>query len=78
MKLNIGEFTVDVKAKHTTFSERNNLMDTINFLNKASIAFAKAAAEYNSKGYIALSEDFDKMGNDIYAALKAAGAYKDI
>ena len=78
MKLNIGEFTVEVKAKNTAFSERNNLMDTISFLNKASIAFAKAAENYKVKGYNAISEDFEKMGDDIYAALKAAGAYKDL
>lgn len=78
MKLNIGNYTVEVKAKNTTFSERNNLMDTIAFLNTASIAFSRAAEVYKSKGHNAIAADFDKMGDDIYAALKAAGAYKDI
>lgn len=78
MKLNIGEFTVDVKAKNTKLSERNNLMDNISFLNKVSIACARAAECYESKGYPSLAADFEKMGDDIYAALKAAGAYKDI
>lgn len=78
MKLNVGMFTVDIKVKNTTYSERNNLMDTISFLNMASIAFDKAAELYKSKGYDAIPEDFEKMGDDIYAALKAAGAYKEV
>lgn len=78
MKLNVGMFTVDVKVKNTRYSDRNNLLDTISFLNMASIAFDQAAKMYKSEGYEHISEDFEKMGSDIYAALKAAGAYKDI
>lgn len=78
MKLTIGEFTVEVKAKNTALSERNNLMDTITFLNRASIACDRAAEVYDSKGYPALAEIYRKMGSDIYAALTAAGAYKDL
>ncbi len=78
MKLNIGEYTVEIKAKQTALSERNNLMDTITFLNRTSMAFDRAAEAYRAKGYNAISADFEKMGNDIYAALTAAGAYKDL
>ena len=78
MKMVIGNFTVDVKAKNTKYSERNNVVDAIGFLNMASIAFNKAADAYKTDGKEFIAEDFEKMSNDIYAALKAAGAYKDI
>ena len=78
MKLIIGNFTVDVKAKNTIYSERNNAVDVISFLNMASIAFDRAADAYKAKGHVYVAADFEKMSNDIYAALKAAGAYKDL
>ena len=78
MKLIIGNFTVEVKAKNTRYSERNNVVDAISFLNMASIAFDRAADAYKAKGNVYVAADFEKMSNDIYAALKAAGAYKDI
>lgn len=62
MKLNIGQFTVEVKAKDTVLSERNNVMDTITFLNRASMAFDRAVEVYKSKGYTAMAADFEKNG----------------
>ena len=38
----------------------------------------KAAEVYKANNRPFIAEDFEKMSNDIYAALKAAGAYKDI
>lgn len=78
MKLKAGNYTIDIKIKNIIFSERNNLMDTISFLNMTSIAFQKAADAYNADGKVFIASDFEKISNDIYAALKAAGAYKDI
>lgn len=78
MKLIIGDFTAEVKAKNTRYSERNNVVDTVYLLNLMSIACGRAAQDYKEKGYEYMAADFDKMSNDIYAALKAAGAYKDI
>lgn len=78
MKLKADKYVIDIKAKNSTFSERNNLMDTISFLNMASIAFQKAADAYKSDGREFIASDFETISNDIYAALKAAGAYKDI
>ena len=78
MKLIIGDFTVEVKAKNTRYSERNNVVDVISFLNMASIAFDRASDAYKAKGHVYTAADFEKMSNDIYAVLKAAGAYKDI
>lgn len=78
MKLKAGNYAIDIKAKNVNFSERNNLMDAISFLNMASIAFQKAADAYKADGREFIACDFEQISNDIYAALKAAGAYKDI
>lgn len=78
MKLVVGNFTVEAKARNTVYSERNNAVDTIAFLNMACIAFDKAADVYKTNNMPWTAEDFKKMSDDIYAALKAAGAYKDI
>lgn len=78
MKLKAYNYEIDIKAKNVTFSERNNLMDAISFLNMASIAFQKAADAYKADGREFIASDFEQISNDIYAALKAAGAYKDV
>ena len=78
MKLKAGNYAIDIKVKNVNFSERNNLMDAISFLNMASIAFQKAADAYKADGREFIASDFEQISNDIYAALKAAGAYKDI
>ena len=78
MKLKADNFVIDIKVKNAVFSERNNLMDAIGFLNMASIAFQKAADAYKAEGREFIASDFEKISDDIYAALKAAGAYKDI
>lgn len=78
MKLKATNYAIDIKVKNVNFSERNNLFDTIGFLNMASIAFHKAADAYKADGKEFIAFDFEKISDDIYAALKAAGAYKDI
>ena len=78
MKLKTGNYAIDIKAKNVTFSERNNAVDVISFLNMASIAFQKAADAYKADGKEFIAADFETISDDIYAALKAAGAYKDI
>ena len=78
MKLVILNFTVEAKARNTVYSERNNAVDTIAFLNMACVAFDKAAEVYKENNMPYTAEDFNKMSDDIYAALKAAGAYKEV
>lgn len=78
MKLKVHNYLIDIKVKNVILSEQNNLMDTISFLNMASIAFQKAAGTYKAEGKEFTASDFETISNDIYAALKAAGAYKDI
>ena len=78
MKLVVGNFTVEVKAKNTKYSERNNVVDAFSFLNMMSIACDRASEFYKARNQQFTAQDFEKMSNDIYAALKAAGAYKDL
>ena len=78
MKLKTGNYAIDIKVQNVNFSGRSNLMDTISFLNMASIAFQKAADAYKADGKEFIASDFEEISDDIYAALKAAGAYKDI
>ena len=78
MKLKADNFAIEIKVKNVNFTDRNNLFDTIGFLNMASIAFQKAADAYNADGKEFIASDFEKISDDIYAALKAAGAYKDL
>ena len=78
MKLKATNYAIDIKVQNVNFSGRCNLMDTISFLNMASIAFQKAADYYKAYGKEFIACDFEKISDDIYAALKAAGAYKDI
>lgn len=78
MKLTVGEFEIDIKVKDARFRDRNNLIDTLTFLNLASMAYCKAADAYAEEGYRAISAHFEQIGDDLYAALSAAGAYKDV
>ncbi len=78
MKLKANNYAMDIKVKNINFTDRNNLFDTIGFLNIASIAFQKAADAYKADGKEFIASDFQKISDDIYAELKAAGAYKDI
>lgn len=78
MKLKAYNYAIDIKVQNVNFSGRSNLMDAISFLNMVTIAFDKAADAYKADGKEFIASDFEKISNDIYAALKAAGAYKDI
>lgn len=76
MKLVIGDFEVEVKAKRKG-TDRNNVLDTMFFLNNASMAYTAAYLQFKSEGHPYMAEEFRKMGDDIYSMLDKAGAYKD-
>lgn len=77
MKLMIGEYEVDIKVKDARFNERNNIVDTISFLNEMSLAFYKASEMYKRDTCEALAACANKKSDDIYKTLKKMGAYKD-
>ena len=78
MKLMIGDFEVDIKAKVPQRNARNNLLDTMYFLNNLSIAFGEASAKYKIDGYPALAKEFNEASHQIYDTLEKIGAYKEI
>ena len=78
MKLIIGEYEVEIKAKDTRFRSRYNLDDTMALLNALSIYASEARDHYRMNNYDGLANTADKYGKDIYTALKEKGAYKDV
>lgn len=74
MKLKIGEYEVEIKA-HTVWSQRNNKNDVMALLNEISLIGDNASREAKQNGCEALSRRYYNLGDDIYRALKEAGAY---
>ena len=74
MKLKIGEYEVEIKA-HTIWSQRNNKNDVMSLLNEISLICDKASREAKQNGCETLSRRYYNLGDDIYRALKEAGAY---
>ena len=78
MKLIIGEYEVEIKAKDTRFNSRCNLEDTMSLLNTLSIFASEARDHYTATNYDSLAKMADKYGRDIYTAIKEKGCYKDV
>lgn len=75
MKLMIGEYEVEIKAKNTwTNSSRMNKRDTISLLNIMSLAFSDSS-EYHEVQFGRRFESMDKKGDDIYNTLNEMGVY---
>ncbi len=74
MKLKIGEYEVEIKA-HTVWSQRNNKNDVMSLLNEIALICDNASREAKQNGCEALSRRYYNLGDDIYRALKEAGAY---
>lgn len=68
MKLTIGEYEVEIKAKNT-WHERFNQEDTFNFLNELSIAFSEAGKWNQIQGYDSFTKNFETKDKDIYKFL---------
>lgn len=79
MKLIIGEYEVEIKAKDTSLkTSRYNLDDTMALLNTLSIYAAEARNHYTASSYDALAKTAGKYSVDIYTALKEKGCYKNV
>lgn len=79
MKLRVGEYDIEIKAKHRYTSRgRNNISDAIGILNTFSLALSLAAKQYKAQGYNKLSDNMKNMADDIYESLDKVGAYRDI
>lgn len=77
MKLIIGDYEINISAKNLEFDKKNSLLRTMYFLNECSIAFNEASKQIAERTPIT-SKRYEKMADDIYAALRAAGAYKEV
>ena len=79
MKLVIGDYEVEIKAKakhHADKSTREQtLMDTMDLLNHISLIMSHGAEQYRNERHKALAEEADKESNDIYIALSDRGYY---
>ena len=75
MKIMIGEYEVEIKARDARFRQRANKEDTINLLNEMSIAFGEAAKLFSSTHAEPLAKIASKKSDDIYNALDAIGVY---
>lgn len=74
MKLMIGDYEVEIKAK-SKWSKRNNKCDVVGFLNELSIVLYEASKVNASEGYRSLSERYYNMSDDIYKVLNKMGVY---
>lgn len=78
MKLIIGDYEVEIKAKKIGLDERANKQATVNFLNETSIAYLEASRMYAIDGYTRLAPAAEKKSNDIYNKLSEMGFYKHL
>lgn len=78
MKIKVNDYEIEIKAKRPIWNENYNLFDTMQFMNMASIAFQALADKWKVEGREYSAKEFEKASWDIYAALKAVGAYKDV
>ena len=77
MKLTIGNYEVEVKAKGCGAS-RMNAEDTQYFLNMIASDLYCAGRQRESEGYKALSGESYKMAEQIHDFLSDKGFYNDI
>ena len=74
MKLMIGDYIVEVKARHK-YETRNSTETTKAFLNEISIWSGEAAKYEQTLQYGGLAKSYNKCSDDIYNALKTLGYY---
>lgn len=78
MKVMIGDYEVEIKARKTHFRDKFNKEDTNSFLNTMAIAFYEASNFDRMQGLQTLGECNAEMGRNVHDALEAIGYFKDI
>ena len=78
MKLIIGDYEVEIKAKKIGLDEKMNKQATIDFLNEASIYFSEASRMYTIEGCTGLAPAAQRKSTDIYNKLSEMGVYKNL
>lgn len=74
MKLVIGEYEVEVKAK-LDYKKTYSKEDTNDFLNLLAIICGDASRFEQGQGVQSFAKKFDKMDKDIYRFLSEQGVY---
>ena len=77
MKLTIGDYEVEIKAKWRG-AERMSKENTMYFLNMIASEMYAASRQRESEGYMALAEESTKMANEIHNLLDSKGFYDNI
>ena len=77
MKIKIGEFEVEIKAKGIVSREKYNEEDTQFFLNELSVVYQDAATFEDGQGYQAHARNYNTKSMNIYKKLCELGAYKE-
>ena len=77
MRVMIGEFEVEIKAKRMS-DVRFNKKDTMYLLNDIAIAFCESSENNRNGGYIPLAENDEKIWKQIHNQLDELGAYKNL
>lgn len=85
MKIKIGEFEVEVKAKGIVSSEKYNERDTAYFLGELLLVYREAAVFQEGQGSQPIARNYNTKSRDIYTKLcemgvitKFDGGHKDV
>ena len=75
MKLTIGDYEVEIKAK-SAYATKANKNDTMNLLNELAIALSEAYLRDKELGLFGMANANKELHDDIYNFLDKNGAYK--
>lgn len=76
MKLRIGDFEIEIKARNTKLKhETMNKKDTMEFLNEMSLAYS-AVSDCYENNFGERWESFDNKAEEVYRFLNIRGYYK--
>lgn len=76
MRLTLGSYEVEIKAKYSREGERFNKEFTYAFLNEISMVYDYAAEHFDDYGDNGVSRDYRAKSKTIFEALKELGYYK--
>lgn len=76
MKLAIGEYEVEIKARNAKWREKANKEDTMSLLGDMAIAFMEASLYDQMQGLQTLSKCNKEKWEAIHNALEEAGYFK--
>ena len=78
MKIKIGDYEVEIKAKGVYNKEKFNKQDTMSFLNELSIVYTDSSKFNMGQGYQALAKCYNESGKEIYETLVTLGLYENL